>query len=190
MGKVSISPGRFLLTTPLALLSAWGRGGKPNIVTIAWTGVLCSDPPLVYASVRPARFTHRLLEQNGDFVLNLPATGQAREVDLCGTVSGRKVDKFSLCGLTAVPAGKVDAPAIAECPVHLECRTIQVLSLGVHDAFIAEVLAIRADEAIVRGRGRIDPHFALLVYATSTGSYHRTERIERIGFSRPEEKKH
>jgi flavin reductase (DIM6/NTAB) family NADH-FMN oxidoreductase RutF len=178
-----MSPKRFLLTTPLALLSAWGKGSKPNIITIAWTGVMCSDPPLVYASVRPVRFTHRLLAQNGDFVLNLPAQSQAREVDICGTVSGRRKDKFSLCGFTAVRARKVDAPAIAECPVHLECRTVQVLTLGVHDAFIAEVMGIEAEEEIVKGKSRIDPRFSLLVYSTATGTYHRTAQVERVGFA-------
>jgi flavin reductase (DIM6/NTAB) family NADH-FMN oxidoreductase RutF len=184
MAKVTVSPKRFLLTTPVALLSAWGKGGKPNIITIAWTGVMCSDPPLVYASVRPVRFTHSLLEQNGDFVLNLPGPSQAREVDLCGTVSGRRKDKFSLCGFTAVRAKEVDAPAIEECPVHLECRTVQVLSLGVHDAFVAEVLAIGAEEAIVKGKGRIGPRFAPLVYSTATGTYHRTAQLARVGFSK------
>ncbi len=189
MSKVDIRPDRFLITAPVVLLSCWGAERKPNIITLAWSGVICSEPPMVYASIRPQRHSHGLLEANGDFVVNLPSAGQAREVDLCGTVSGRDEDKFALCGFTAEPAAAVDAPLIAECLVNLECRTRQVLRLGVHDAFLAEVLAVVADEEIVVGGSRVDDdRFAPLVYATGPRHYHATSRIAgaHYGFSRSE----
>ncbi len=187
MSKLNITPNRFLMTSPVVLLSCWGRESKPNIITLAWTGILCSDPPIVYASIRPSRHSHTLLKQNGDFVLNLPSADQAREVDLCGVVSGRKEDKFALCGFTAEPAEKVDAPLIVECPVNLECRTRDVLHLGAHDAFVADVIGLLVDEDKVTGADRVDDNlFAPLVYATGPRHYHSTERIEgaHYGFSK------
>lgn len=186
MSKVNVQPNRFLLTTPVVLLSCWGRDSEPNIITLAWTGVLCSEPPLVYASIRASRHSHSLLKANGDFVINLPSAEQARETDLCGVVSGRKEDKFALCGFSAEPAALVDAPIIAECRVHLECRTREVLHPGVHDVFIADVLGVLADEDIVEGDAVDDSKFAPLVYATGPRHYHRTEPLPgaSYGFSK------
>jgi flavin reductase (DIM6/NTAB) family NADH-FMN oxidoreductase RutF len=190
MGKHHMAPDRFMMTTPVVLVSAWGASRRPNIITVAWTGVICGEPPMVYVSVRPSRHSHRLLEENGDFVINLPAAGQAREVDLCGTVSGRKEDKFALCGFTPERAAKVDAPVILECPVNLECRSRQRLDLGIHDAFLAEVINIQASEDIFTTRRKVAADFAPLVYSTATGAYQRPERIRGavFGFSRKKSK--
>jgi flavin reductase (DIM6/NTAB) family NADH-FMN oxidoreductase RutF len=187
MKKVNITPNRFLMTTPVVLLSCWGKGGRPNIITLAWTGVLCSDPPIVYASIRPSRHSHSLLKANGDFVINLPGEDLARQVDLCGMISGRDEDKFAAARFTAEPAEKVDAPLVVECPVNLECRTREVLHLGVHDTFIADVVGLLVDDSLVVGADRVDDgSFAPLVYATGPRHYHRTERIDgaHYGFSR------
>lgn len=187
MAKVSIQPDRFLVTQPVVLLSCWGKDRKPNIITLAWTGVICSDPPLVYASIRPSRYSYGLLKENGDFVINVPSKDQVREVDLCGVVSGRDEDKFALCGFTAERAAKVNAPLIAECSVNLECETRQVLELGVHHVFIGEVVNLQAAENIVVGKSRIDDSaFQPLAYATGPRHYHETGRIEGAyyGFSK------
>jgi len=128
---------------------------RPNIITLAWVGTVCSQPPMVGIAVRPERHSHHLLREVGEFVLNLPPAGLVGAVDRCGTVSGRDHDKFALCGLTAVPAAKVRVPLIAECPIHLECVVRQVLPLGTHDLFLGEVVAVQADERLVGPAGGI-----------------------------------
>lgn len=185
MKKVNVTPSRFMITTPVVLLSCWGRDSEPNIITLAWTGVLCSDPPIVYASIRPSRHSYSLLRANGDFVLNLPSAEQVEQVDLCGVVSGRSEDKFALCGFSAEAAEKVDAPLIAECAVNIECRTRDIVKLGVHEAFVADVLGILVNENLADGDGTDDSRFAPLVYSTGTRHYNRAARIDgaSYGFS-------
>jgi flavin reductase (DIM6/NTAB) family NADH-FMN oxidoreductase RutF len=141
---------------------------------------------MIYGSVRPSRHSYGLLNENGDFIMNLPSVEQIEKVDTCGVVSGRNVDKFEMCGFTTVDGTEVDAPLIAECPVNLECRTRQVLSLGVHDAFLAEILMIHVNEEFIDGKGGIVADFSVPVYSTATRSYHSTNRIEGAvyGFSR------
>jgi len=144
-----------LMPTPVALVSCRGREGKNNIITIAWTGVVCSQPPLVSVAVRPGRFSFTLLEENGDFVINIPSAGSALHADLCGTLSGRDHDKFAETGWTPIAASQVNAPIIRECPLALECRTTQRLPLGSHEVFIAEVLAVQVHEELLDANGRL-----------------------------------
>ncbi|MCG9967174.1 flavin reductase family protein [Pelotomaculum terephthalicicum JT] len=139
------------------LVTSVGENGKPNIITIAWTGVMNSEPPAVYVSVRPqGRHSYGLIKESGEYVINLPAAAQAKLVDYCGKVSGSKVDKFKETGLTPVPAAHVKAPLIAECPVNLECKVRQVVALGSHDVFIADVLAVHYNEDVLDEKGRPD----------------------------------
>ena len=154
---------------------------RPNIITLAWVGTMCSDPPSIGISVRPERFSHGLLVEAGEFVVNLPRADQVSIVDYCGQVSGRDVDKWVACGLTAAPASKVRVPLIAECPVALECRVSHRLSLGVHDLFVGEVLAVQVDEAALNAQGQLDYERAqMLAYAS--GYYYRLgERLGRFG---------
>jgi len=140
----------------LRLRASSGNVGRPNIITLAWVGTLCSDPPAVGIGVRPERFSHDLIEEVGEFVVNLPRADQVSVVDYCGQVSGREVDKWAACGLTPLPASKVRPPLIAECPVALECRVIHRLALGAHDLYVGEVLAIQVDEAMLTAQGHID----------------------------------
>ncbi len=144
-----------LMPIPAALVSCRGASGRDNILTIAWTGVCCSDPPMVSIAVRPGRFSHELLEENGDFVVNVPSAGSMFHVDLCGTTSGRDRDKFQQSGWTPIPASQVNAPIIKECPLALECRTRQKLSLGSHDLYIGEVLAVQAHEELLDANGAL-----------------------------------
>lgn len=156
--KITKGPSTVLLPIPVVLVTSIGENGKSNIITIAWTGVMNSEPPVVYVSVRPqGRHSYRLIKESGEYVINIPTAAQTRLVDYCGTISGSKVDKFKETGLTPVPATYVKAPLIAECPVNLECKVRQVVSLGSHDVFIADVLAVHYNEDALDDKGRPDP---------------------------------
>ncbi|MBN2583853.1 MAG: flavin reductase family protein [Planctomycetes bacterium] len=144
-----------LMPLPVALVSCRNKAGKNNIITIAWTGVLCSQPPLISVAIRPGRFSLTMLEENGDFVVNLPSAGSALHADLCGCISGRDHDKFAEAGWTPIDASQVNAPIIKECPLALECRTKQRLVLGSHELFIGEVLAVQAHEELLDANGRL-----------------------------------
>ncbi|MCL6634630.1 MAG: flavin reductase family protein [Peptococcaceae bacterium] len=155
--KITREPSAVLFPVPTVLVTSCLAGGEPNIITIAWTGIMNSEPPVVYIGVRPVgRHSHRLIRESGEFVINIPSAGQARAVDYCGTVSGRDVNKFRETGLTPLPASRVAAPLIAECPVNVECRVRQTISLGSHDVFIADVLAVHYNEDVLDDRGRPD----------------------------------
>lgn len=141
---------------PVVLVTAVDGEGKANIITLAWAGQACSDPPCVTIAIRPQRFSHGLVVASGEFVVNVPGEGLLESADLCGTVSGRRADKFEETGFTAVPATKVSAPLIEECPVNLECKVIHTLSLGVHDLFVGEIVAAHADESVLSDKGKVD----------------------------------
>ena len=156
-----------VITAPLppALVSC-GTPEKPNVLTVAWTGVLCTRPPVTYISVRPERFSYELIKQSGEFVINLPPDTLVRAVDTCGVKSGRDTDKFALTGLTAEPAFNVSAPMIAECPVSIECRVRQIVPLGSHDMFMADIVGVGAAKELLDEKGRLALEKAgLLAYA-------------------------
>ncbi|MRR59122.1 MAG: flavin reductase family protein [Deltaproteobacteria bacterium] len=154
--KKAIKKGTYLFPTPTAMVSCASGDGVPNIITIAWVGVVCSEPPVVSVSIRPGRYSHGLIKKSGEFVVNIPREGQLRELDFCGIASGREVDKFKELGLTPVPGNEVAAPLILECPVNLECRVIDVKSLGTHDLFLGEIVAAHMDEEVMNDKGTID----------------------------------
>ena len=135
-----------LYPLPVVMVSMADKSGKPNIITVAWVGTICSDPPMVSISVRPERFSHHILKETGEFVINLTTKELAYATDYCGVKSGSEVDKFAAMHLTAVPAEHVKAPMIGESPVNLECAVTEVKQLGSHDMFLAKVLAVHADE--------------------------------------------
>jgi flavin reductase (DIM6/NTAB) family NADH-FMN oxidoreductase RutF len=155
MAKVTKKPTTILYPVPAVLVSC-GTEQRANIITLAWVGTLCSEPPLVGIGIRPGRYSHGLIKEIGEFVVNLPDATQVKWADYCGMVSGRDVDKWAACGFTPAPASEVQVPVIAECPVNIECRVQQVLSLGSHDLFIGEVVAVQVDEAVLNERGRLD----------------------------------
>ncbi len=144
-----------LMPLPVALVTCRSKSGQNNIITIAWTGVVCSQPPMISIAVRPSRFSYELLEENGDFVINLPSAGSVAHADQCGCISGREHDKFAKTGWTPIDASQVNAPIIRECPVALECRTRQRISLGSHELFIGEVVAVQAHEELLDANGRL-----------------------------------
>ena len=155
MSKVTRKATTVLYPLPAVLVSC-GVGDRANIITLAWAGTLCSEPPLVGIGVRPGRHSYGLLKETGEFVVNLPRTTQVRWTDYCGEVSGRDVDKWAACGFTPAPGTEVQVPLIAECPVNIECRVQQTLSLGTHDLFIGQILAVQMDDGVLDERGRLD----------------------------------
>ncbi len=154
--KKQIKPATYLFPTPAVMVSCSAGGNTPNIITIAWAGVVCSEPPILSVSIRPGRYSHGLIAETGEFVVNIPPESLLRELDYCGVTSGKDVDKFSELGLTAIPAGKVSAPLIKECPVNLECRVLDVRKLGTHDMFLGEIVAVHMDEDVLSEKGEVD----------------------------------
>lgn len=136
---MTTNPESLIYPVPAALVSC-GSVSSPNLITIAWTGTVCSSPPMCYISVRKERYSHHLIMSMKQFVINLMPAGFVQEVDFCGTVSGRKVNKFEACGLTPAPCNRVLTVKIQEALVALECEVVQVLELGSHDMFLARVL--------------------------------------------------
>lgn len=155
MAKITREPTGAPFPTPVVLVTT-AANGQANIITLAWAGVVCSSPLMVGLAIRPSRHSHSLLLDNPELVVNLPRAGQVKATDVCGTVSGRDTDKFAKTGWTAVPGEEVAAPLIDECPINLECRVAQRLSLGTHDLFICRVLRSHVDEEMVDDRGRVD----------------------------------
>lgn len=147
MEKQLWKPGNMLYPLPVVMVSVAGRNGEKNILTIAWTGTICSDPPMVSISVRPERYSYQMIKDTGEFVINLVNENLVYATDYCGVKSGKDIDKFKEMKLTAAEADIVKAPLIQESPVNIECKVTQVLPLGTHDMFLAEVVAVHADTA-------------------------------------------
>ncbi len=183
MGKQSWKPGNMLYPLPAALVSVADLEGQKNVFTVAWTGTVCSDPPMVSISVRPERYSYYMIKETGEFVINLTTEELAYATDYCGVVSGRDVDKFDKMHLTPVKADIVKAPLIKESPVNIECTVKDIKALGSHDMFIAQVVAVHADEKYMDGKNKF--HFDKarpIVY--SHGSYMSLGRkIGTFGYS-------
>ena len=156
MAKQTWKAGNMLYPLPAVMVSVTDGKGQDDIITVAWTGTVCTNPPMVYISVRPSRFSHHMLMETGEFVINLTTEKLTRATDYCGVRSGRDVDKFKETGLTKEKAEFVKAPMIKESPVSIECRVTEVKKLGSHDMFLAEVLAVHADEEYMDENNRFD----------------------------------
>lgn len=154
--KVKESPSTALFPCPVVLVTCVDHTGKPNIITLAWAGVACSDPPMLGLGIRPHRYSYGLIEESGEFVVNIPTKKILKETDFCGMVSGKDVDKFSETGLTPEPAEKVKPPLIRQCPVNIECVVKKKIPLGVHHLFLGEVVLVHVDQDILNEKGRID----------------------------------
>ena len=146
MAKEVWKPGNMLYPLPVVMVSMADQAGRYNIITIAWAGTVCTNPPMVSISVRPERYSYSILRETGEFVINLATKELAFAVDYCGVKSGREVDKFKAVGLTPLQAHKVKAPMIGESPVNIECKVCQVMPLGSHHMFLAEVAAVHVDD--------------------------------------------
>ena len=189
MSKDTWKPGNMLYPLPAVLVSVTDGLGRDNVLTVAWAGTVCTNPPMVSISVRPERYSYDMLRRTGEFVLNLTTEKMAYAVDYCGVRSGRETDKFDKLGLTRMKADQVNAPLIGESPVNLECRVNQVLELGSHHMFISDVVSVHVDEAFLDEKGKFMLNRSgLLVY--SHGEYLGLgKRLGSFGYSVRKNKK-
>lgn len=183
MSKQSWKPGNMLYPLPVVMVSCNRKGEKPNIVTVAWTGTICSDPAMVSISVRPERYSHDIIEETCEFVINLVTKDLTYATDYCGVRSGRDVDKFKEMNLTPFPSKMIDAVGIEESPVNIECKVVEVKKLGSHDMFIAEVVNVTVDDRYMDENNKFNLNDSDLV-AYSHGEYFTLgEKIGTFGYS-------
>lgn len=170
MGMHAFKPGNMVYPVPAALVSVRDKEGNTNIFTVAWTGTVCTNPPMAYISVRPERYSYHMIRETGEFVINLTTKKLARATDYCGVRSGRDVDKWKEMKLTPGKAQEVSAPIIQESPVHIECKVVEVKELGSHHMFLANVAAVSVDDSYMDEKGRFSLNDTGLI-AYSHGEY-------------------
>lgn len=189
MSKQSWKPGNMLYPLPVVMVSAADKEGRDDIITVAWAGTVCTNPPMLSISIRPERYSYHMIRETGEFVINLTTEELAFATDYCGVKSGRDVDKFKETGLTREKAEKVKAPMIAEAPVSIECKVKEIRELGSHHMFIAQVAAVHADEKYMDEKNRFDLNRARpIVY--SHGEYLGTgKKLGTFGYSVKKAKK-
>ena len=184
MSKVLWKPGTMIYPLPVVMVSCGSDPEEYNIITISWTGTICTDPAMCYISVRPGRYSHKIIKDNGEFVINLTTKSLAYATDWCGVKSGKDHKKFSEIGLTPVPASKIKAPLIKESPVNIECIVKEIKELGSHHMFISEVVAVNADEKYIdknTGLFRLNDAEPICY---SNGKYYETGKlIGKFGYS-------
>ena len=168
---VSLKPGALLAPVPAVMVSCARPGEKPNIVTVAWAGTVCSEPPMCSISLRKERYSHGIIADTGEFIINLCGRENLFATDYCGVRSGRDEDKFAACHLTAMPVEGFAAPAVGECPLYLACKVTSVQELGSHDLFLGEIKAVGVRHDLIDVSGRIDFGKARLV-AYNHGNYY------------------
>lgn len=188
MGKITWKPGTFEYPIPAVMVSC-GSMEKSNIITVAWTGIVCTNPAQVYISVRPERFSYNMIRESGEFVINLTTKELAYATDWCGVRSGSKYDKFKEMKLTKEKANFVNCPMIKEAPVSIECRVNEIKEIGSHHMFIADVLAINADEKYMDENGAFDISKCDLIAYANGGYYPLAKKIGKFGFSVQKKKK-
>lgn len=182
MSKLVWKGGALVAPVPPCMVTC-GTAEKPNVLTVAWTGIINTHPPKTYISVRPSRHSYGLIKESGEFVINLTTASLVRAADWCGVHTGAKVDKFQRCGLHAEPASAVSAPLLTESPLSLECRVTDVIPLGTHHMFLADIVAVDVDESLVDGEGRLCLDRAHLA-AFAHGEYFELGRkLGSFGFS-------
>ena len=188
MSKVFWKGSALLAPTPAALVTC-GTADEPNVLTIGWTGIICTRPPMTYISVRPERHSYGLIRKSGEFVINLTTSAMCRETDYCGVKSGKDTDKIKDCGFHLLPAKEVSVPIIGECPVALECRVTKAEELGSHTMFLAEIVGIDVDERFIDSKGKLNlQQCGLAAYAH--GEYFALGRkLGDFGFSVRKKKK-
>ena len=182
MSKVTWKPGTFLYPIPAVMVSC-GTMEKSNIITVAWTGIINTNPAMVYISVRPTRYSYKMIKEQGEFVINLTTKELARATDWCGVRSGAKYDKFKEMNLHKEKANFVKCPMIKESPVSIECKVKEIKELGSHNMFIADVLAINADEKYIDEKGAFDISKCDLISYSNGGYYTQGKKIGKFGYS-------
>lgn len=183
MSKINWKPGNMLYPLPVVMVSCAEKGGKPNIITVAWAGTICSDPVMVSISVRKNRYSHDIIENSKEFVINLVTEDLAYATDFCGVRSGRDVDKFEKMKLTPVKIEGVSVPAIDESPLSLACKVVEIKELGSHDMFIAEVVGVMVDDKYMKKSGKFELNDSRLVTYSHGVYYGLGKRIGKFGYS-------
>lgn len=189
MQKILWKGGALLAPLPPALVTC-GTMEKPNVLTIAWTGILSTQPPKTYISVRPSRYSYDLITGSGEFVINLTTSQMVKAVDFCGVRSGKEIDKFAATGLVPEKASKVAAPMLKQSPVSLECRVVERIPLGSHDMFIADIIAVNVDDDYIDKDGKLHlDRCGLLAFAH--GEYFELgKKVGSFGYSVRKKSKH
>lgn len=188
MKKIIWKGGALTAPVPPSMVSC-GDMENSNIITVAWTGIVNTHPPKTYISVRPSRHSYKIIKERGEFVVNLTPASLVQKADFCGIYTGAKVDKFEKCGFHKIKASELDCPIIEESPLSLECRVTDVISLGSHDMFLADIVAIDVDESLIDKNGRLCLEKAGLA-AFAHGEYFELgKKIGDFGFSVRKKKK-
>lgn len=189
MGKISFKPGNMVYPLPAVMVTCRGLDGEDNIITIAWTGTICTNPPMTYISVRPERHSYHMIKEKGEFVINLTTSDLVRATDYCGVRSGKDIDKFKEMHLTKEEAKVVDVPLIAESPVNIECRVKEIQELGSHHMFIAEVVNVNVDDQYMDENGTFHLSKANPLVYSHGRYYDMGKQIGSFGYSVRKKKK-
>lgn len=195
MGKQNWKPGNMLYPLPAVMVSCQYRDtldpsctnpalqGKPNIITVAWAGTVCTNPPMLSISVRPERYSYHMIESSGEFVVNLTTEKLAYATDFCGVRSGRDIDKFKELHLTPLPSRHIKAPGIAESPVNIECKVHEILPLGSHHMILADVLGVTVDDTYLDEKGKFDLNSANLITYSHGEYFLMSKKLGTFGYS-------
>ena len=183
MGKQNWKPGNMLYPIPAVMVSVQRPGERPNIITVAWAGTICSSPAMLSISVRPERYSYDIIKETGEFVVNLVTKELTYAADYCGVKSGRDTDKFKRMNLTPSVSQHIQAPGIAESPVNLECKVKEVIPLGSHDLFLAEILGVTIDEQYMDEKGKFHLNSTGLVTYSHGEYFTLGEKIGKFGYS-------
>ena len=183
INKISWKAGNMLYPLPAVMVSLTGKEGNSNIITLAWAGTICTNPPMLSVSIRPERYSYKIIKETGEFVVNLTTKELAYATDYCGVKSGKDVDKFGKMRLTKLASEKINSVAIAESPVNIECKVRQIMELGSHSLFIADVVNVRVDSRYIDEKGRFNLAKSELI-AYSHGRYYELgKELGTFGYS-------
>ena len=188
MARIDFKSGTLLGPIPAVMVTV-SDGEEDNVLTVAWCGILSTDPARAYISVRPSRHSYEMLKKSGEFVINLTTEQLAKKTDYVGIFTGSKVDKFEKCNLTRVPSKVVSAPTIAESPMALECKVFEVIPSGTHDIFLADIVSVSCDESVLDKNGKIRLDKAGLMAYAHGEYYSLGKKLGNFGFSAAKKKK-
>lgn len=183
MAKISFKPGNMLYPLPVVMVSVADCNGLANIITVAWAGTICTNPPMVSISVKPSRYSHHMLTETREFVINLTTQELTYAADYCGVKSGREVDKWKELNLTPMPSEVIKVPCIAESPVNIECKVTTIEKLGSHDLFAAEVVAVHVDDQYMDEKGGFHLEDAAPIVYSHGAYFGLGQKLGRFGYS-------
>ncbi len=189
MAKALWRGGTLLAPVPAAMITC-SDGEHDNVFTVAWTGIVCSDPPKTYISVRPSRYSYEIIKKSGVFAINLTTKELARATDMCGVYTGAKMDKFERCRLSREPAKQIPCPILTDSPLVLECRVTDILPLGSHDMFLADIVSVDVEEALIDESGKLHLERAGLMAYAHGGYFELGKEIGSFGFAVRKKTKH